>query len=114
MTLWLLIAWFGRGAVLAQWFAVERSWSRWLPWWRRYLSAFIWLLMCLSDLIGYSGSRANLCLFALACVVFVWNRITSQRNRDNNRDMRKLEASRSERLTEVQQASFRRQATEAA
>lgn len=113
MTWIALITWTGRVVVMGQWLINEHAWARWLPWWRRYLSALLWLLMSLAELL-HARATVNLFLFALACLAHAWNRLTSKRNRHNKRDMRKLEASRSERLTDVQQTAFRRQVTEAA
>lgn len=97
----------------------ERLWAQWLPWWRRGLSclplALKLTLGIASLVIGCSHwPDARLLLGLVSLVIWHWNFWTSRRNRRDGNDQRKLEASRSERLTEVQAAALRRQVTEVA
>jgi hypothetical protein len=104
---------------LAVYALFERWWARWIPWWRRGLYCLPLALKAgvgaaeLASVEGF-GPRTRIILSVVAVGIWQWNFWTALRNRRDGNDQWKLEASRSERLTEVQQAAFRRQAMEAA
>jgi hypothetical protein len=82
--------------------------ARWLPWWLRYSSSVlygVWLATRFTAL-----QDATFYAFIVAYAVTRW---LANKNRRDKRDMQKLEAE-AERLTEVQQTAFQREATEAA
>lgn len=89
---------------------LEHPRARWLPWWRRYLASLPWLIDAL--FFDRTHPLAGHALCWTAILISWWNIYTSNKNKRDGKDMRKLEAARAE-LTETQVRAFRREVAEA-
>lgn len=102
-----LLAWIARD---------EFRRARWLPWWRRYLAVLL-MLPFVANAFAVFGPRngaSDWALMVVALAMDTWNMLSANRNKRNGNDRKKAEAAEAERLTEVQQTAFQREATEAA
>lgn len=98
---WLFFAWY-------VW--LNHLQAHWLPWWRRYLPS---PFMLLTAVLAYREHPVvDIGSFYIAIALFLWNWHTSNRNKRDNRDLKSAEVAE-QRLTEVQETAFRREAIEA-